>query len=167
MRVCVFIILHTPYITYTVIGKQFRWGRQEDSHEFLRCLIDCVQQSAIATQSLLRQRSVQQHETEIFAIFGGYLQSQVRCLGCGYESDTVEPFMDLSLEITAKNCTSLRAALDAFCAPEILDNANKYKCPRYLLFSLFSSPLLSKHVRGERERGYSFMFPPSYYSIQI
>lgn len=123
------------------IGKQFRWGRQEDSHEFLRYLIDSVQQSAIAVHSLRTRRRVQQQETEIFSIFGGFLQSQVRCLVCGYESNTIEPFMDLSLEVTSKECTSLHSALDAFCAPEILDGVNRYKCPQYS--SLFISQFLN------------------------
>jgi len=38
--------------------------------------------------------------------------------------------MDLSLEISSKHCHSLLSALDAFYAPETLDGANRYKCPK-------------------------------------
>ncbi len=45
-------------------------------------------------------------------LFQGLLRSQVKCEACGHESNTYDPFMDLSLEV--KGCESLRTALDRF-----------------------------------------------------
>ena len=67
--------------------------------------------------------------TIVHRIFGGYTQSQVKCQ-CGYESNTFEPFLDLSVEITQAN--SVEKALAQFCAPEHLTGDNKYMCARYV-----------------------------------
>lgn len=45
-----------------------------------------------------------------------------------YESNKVDPFLDLSLEVT--RAPSVRRALQHFTAPEVLDGANKYRCPK-------------------------------------
>lgn len=66
----------------------------------------------------------------VHRIFGGYSRSQVKCQ-CGYESNTFEPFLDLSVEITQAN--SVEKALAQFCAPEKLTGDNKYMCARYVL----------------------------------
>jgi ubiquitin carboxyl-terminal hydrolase 36/42 len=63
----------------------------------------------------------------IYRIFGGRIRSQVKCKQCGYESNTYDPFLDLSLEIT--HASSVEAALQRFTAGEVLDGSNKYKCP--------------------------------------
>jgi hypothetical protein len=67
--------------------------------------------------------------TVIENIFGGVLQSQVRCLACGYESNTYEPLMDLSLEVH-NQIQSVQEALRKMTHVERLSGANAYKCDR-------------------------------------
>lgn len=64
----------------------------------------------------------------IYRIFGGRIRSQVKCSQCGYESNTYDPFLDLSLEIN--HAHTIEKALKLFTAVEVLDGGNKYKCPR-------------------------------------
>eukprot|EP00762_Andalucia_godoyi_P000663 ANDGO_05358.mRNA.1 putative ubiquitin carboxyl-terminal hydrolase 16 len=91
------------------IGKQFRIGRQEDAHEFLRCLVD-----KLPTELMKR-------------VFGGQLRSQVRVLESGieFESNTFDDCMDLSLEVI--RATSLDKCLQHFTEAEVLDGDNKYR----------------------------------------
>ncbi|KAK4439058.1 Ubiquitin carboxyl-terminal hydrolase 25 [Sesamum alatum] len=65
-------------------------------------------------------------ETVVKEIFGGALQSQVKCLSCGAESNKVDEIMDISLDILHSG--SLKEALQKFFQPEVLDGNNKYKC---------------------------------------
>jgi hypothetical protein len=53
---------------------------------------------------------------------------QVKCCECGYESNTMEGFLDISLDIT--RASSLTKALARHTAAEYLDQENKYKCPK-------------------------------------
>lgn len=64
----------------------------------------------------------------VFAIFGGYLQSQVKCSSCNYESNTYDPYTDLSLCIN--KVSSIEKSLSKFCEKEILDHDNQYKCSK-------------------------------------
>ena len=66
--------------------------------------------------------------TVVKDIFGGALQSQVKCLGCGGESNKVDEIMDISLDIF--NSGSLKEAMHKFFQPEVLDGNNKYKCDK-------------------------------------
>jgi ubiquitin C-terminal hydrolase len=99
------------------IAKHFRHGRQEDSHEFLRFLVDGMH------EELKTKRT-----SPIQKIFGGSCQSQVKCLTCKFPSNTIDPIMDISLDI--KNCNSVEQALYRFTAAEILNNGNQYKCEK-------------------------------------
>jgi ubiquitin carboxyl-terminal hydrolase 36/42 len=92
-----------------LIGKQFRLGRQEDSHEFLRCVVERLPKDFVQ------------------ATFRGKLRSLVRCQICHYESETLEDFLDLSLEISGPD---LQRCLATFCREEVLDANNKYFCAR-------------------------------------
>lgn len=129
------------------ISKHFRKGRQEDSHEFIRYVIDHMQKSAIKTKNV-NHKKLTKLETDtsiIHAIFGGILQSQVHCQKCFHESDTFDPFLDLSLDI--KGCQTLEKALQRFCRKEILDVSNQYRCDKckklsqaHKQFTIFSVP---------------------------
>ncbi len=61
-------------------------------------------------------------------MFGGYLRSQVSCTKCKYNSNTYDPFLDLSLEVSGKKVNSLHDALTEFTRKETLDTDNKWKC---------------------------------------
>jgi ubiquitin C-terminal hydrolase len=118
-------------------GYKFRPGRQEDAHEFLVHLLDAMNDGELreaginADQSGWRDRLPVprlDETTFIHRIFGGYLRSQVRCTDCGYRSNTYDPFLDLSLEISRNSCNSVIAAFHEFTRRETLDTNNRWKC---------------------------------------
>jgi ubiquitin C-terminal hydrolase len=118
-------------------GYTFRPGRQEDAHEFLVHLLDSMNDGE------LRAAGINQHAsgwrdrlpvsrldetTFIHRIFGGYFRSQVRCQKCNYRSNTYDPFLDLSLEVSKKSSNSVLEALAHFTRNETLDAENQWKC---------------------------------------
>lgn len=68
--------------------------------------------------------------TWVHKIFGGRLRSRVTCLSCGYNSDTYDSILDLSIDIYGVN--NLRDALRKFVAVDHLRGADKYKCEKYV-----------------------------------
>ncbi|KAJ3029742.1 UNVERIFIED_CONTAM: hypothetical protein HDU68_011259 [Siphonaria sp. JEL0065] len=108
------------------IAKHFRVGRQEDSHEFLRYFIDSLQNNCLVGYEKLEHR--QKETTIIHQIFGGYLQSRILCLVCKEPSCTVEPCLDISLEV--KQAGSVEKALARFTKTESLSGDNKYRCAK-------------------------------------
>lgn len=112
-----------PLITFC----SFRMGRQEDAHEYLIALLDAMHERSIAGIIPKPPPDVE-FTSFVYRIFGGRIRSQVKCTQCGYESNTYDPFLDLSLEINHAN--SVQRALQRFTAGEALDGANKYKCPK-------------------------------------
>ena len=93
-------------------------GRQEDAHEYARCLIDRLHEDGLKRVS--PKPSPAEAETGLTSqIFGLRLRSRIRCSKCEYASNTFEPAMDLSLEVLRAN--SLEKALASFTAPEKLD----------------------------------------------
>lgn len=121
-----------------IFAEHFKCGRQEDAHEFLRYVIDACHNTCLRLKKLQQQRvrkningSVGESfggNTIVKEIFGGSLQSQVKCLSCGTESNKVDDIMDICLEIS--NCSSVKDAMKRFFEAEILDGNNKYKCER-------------------------------------
>uniref|UniRef100_A0A8D3AE21 Ubiquitin specific peptidase 42 n=1 Tax=Scophthalmus maximus TaxID=52904 RepID=A0A8D3AE21_SCOMX len=107
------------------IAKHFRYGSQEDAHEFLRYTVDAMQKSCIPGTKFDRQT---QATSFIHQVFGGYLRSRVKCLNCKAVSDTFDPFLDITLEI--KTAPSISKALEQFVKPEQLDGENAYKCTK-------------------------------------
>ena len=131
------------------LSSQFRLGRQEDAHEFFRCLIDGMDKVETDANKRKAGRGSKGKgkgkakakppapRTLVDRVFGGALSSQVRCTRCDYTSTTRDPILDLSLELSGAGgsgkgmrITSLNQALGAFTKPEILDGSNQYNCPR-------------------------------------
>ncbi|KAJ2492284.1 hypothetical protein IWW37_001596 [Coemansia sp. RSA 2050] len=110
-----------------LVAKHMRIGRQEDAHEFLRLLVDAFQRSLLHGIDPKIDRRIQE-TTLAHQIFGGYLQSQVKCSRCSHESNTFEPLLDLSLDIQAGN--TIAKALRSFTRPEMLTRDNRYKCEK-------------------------------------
>lgn len=123
-----------------IFAEHFRGGRQEDAHEFLRYVIDACHNTCLRLKKLQQRRSnakggdqaaaaaTASSTTVVKEIFGGALQSQVKCLSCGNESNKVDDIMDISLDVLLIN--SLKEALQKFFQPEVLDGNNKYKCDK-------------------------------------
>ncbi|KAJ1927722.1 hypothetical protein IWQ60_002694 [Tieghemiomyces parasiticus] len=109
------------------IAKHMRLGRQEDSHEFLRYVVEAMQKSCLTGFDPKMDHRIKE-TTLVHGIFGGYLQSQIRCGQCQHDSNTFDPFLDLSLEV--RHCSSVERALQTFTKPESLSGANKYKCEK-------------------------------------
>ncbi|KAI4323142.1 hypothetical protein L6164_022772 [Bauhinia variegata] len=112
-----------------IFAEHFRSGRQEDAHEFLRYVIDACHNTCLRLKKLRRKGcdgASGSGNTVVKEIFGGALQSQVKCLSCGNESNKVDEIMDISLDVLHSH--SLKDALQKFFQPEVLDGNNKYKC---------------------------------------
>ncbi|KAF4386609.1 hypothetical protein F8388_006564, partial [Cannabis sativa] len=110
-----------------IFSEHFRGGRQEDAHEFLRYVIDACHNTCLRLKKLRRiGGSGSGGSSVVKEIFGGALQSQVKCISCGTESNKVDEIMDISLDVLHSN--SLKDALQRFFQPEILDGNNKYRC---------------------------------------
>ncbi|XP_042479169.1 ubiquitin carboxyl-terminal hydrolase 25-like isoform X2 [Macadamia integrifolia] len=125
-----------------IFSEHFRFGRQEDAHEFLRYVIDACHNTCLRLKKLQQQcrkgnescngasagGSGSGGDTIVKEIFGGALQSQVKCLSCGAESNKTDDIMDISLDLFQSN--SLKEAMQRFFQSEILDGSNKYKCEK-------------------------------------
>ncbi|XP_057465459.1 ubiquitin carboxyl-terminal hydrolase 25-like [Actinidia eriantha] len=111
-----------------IFAEHFRFGRQEDAHEFLRYVIDACHNTCLRLKKLRRKGGGEGFGggTVVKEIFGGALQSQVKCLSCGAESNKVDEIMDISLDVLHNS--SLRESLQKFFHAEVLDGNNKYKC---------------------------------------
>lgn len=90
---------HFPHAD-CVCAYSFRPGRQEDAHEYLRCLLDHLHEGHLRGQyGSGPPQPPLEFTTFVHRIFGGLARSQLRCVGVDYESSQYEPFLDLSLEI--------------------------------------------------------------------
>ncbi|CAH2049176.1 unnamed protein product, partial [Iphiclides podalirius] len=128
----------SPECLFLVIWKvvpRFRGYQQQDAHEFLRYMLDRLHTEL--QQLLPPDRSdvfvPRTPSTSIVtAVFGGTLQSEVRCLACGTESKKFDPFLDLSLELPEvgrhEAPVSLTDCLASFVQVEELADTERYFC---------------------------------------
>jgi len=92
------------------VAPHFRLGVQEDSHEFLRLLIDAMQKSAKQARPNVdkdnpdtRNSSVSSEDVEYpFTLFRGSVESNVTCESCGASSCTIDPIEDIGLEVSPR-----------------------------------------------------------------
>ncbi|OCT60450.1 hypothetical protein XELAEV_18046475mg [Xenopus laevis] len=108
------------------IARHFRFGSQEDAHEFLRYTIDAMQKACLNGYARLDRHS--QATSLVHQIFGGYLRSRVTCSICKNVSDTYDPYLDIALEI--RNVPNIVCALEMFVKSDILSGENAYMCAR-------------------------------------
>ena len=92
------------------VAPWFRRGVQEDSHEFLRLLIDAMQNSCKAARSsqegdAVKAESDQEEEQQDqdveypFRLFRGTVESNVICSTCKASSRKIDPIEDIGLDI--------------------------------------------------------------------
>uniref|UniRef100_A0A4W3K4X3 Ubiquitin carboxyl-terminal hydrolase n=1 Tax=Callorhinchus milii TaxID=7868 RepID=A0A4W3K4X3_CALMI len=108
------------------IARHFRFGNQEDAHEFLRYTIDAMQKACLNGYTKLDRQS--QATSLVHQIFGGYLRSRVKCSVCKSVSDTYDPYLDIALEI--RQAPNIVRALELFVKPDILSGENAYMCAK-------------------------------------
>ncbi|XP_043318324.1 ubiquitin carboxyl-terminal hydrolase 17-like protein 6 [Cervus canadensis] len=98
--------------------------QQEDAHEFLMFTLNAMQQGCLSASQPSGHPS--EDTTLIRQIFGGTWRSQIQCLHCLGVSDTFDPYLDISLDVTAAQ--SVEQALRELVKPEKLDAENAYDC---------------------------------------
>ncbi|CAH6776494.1 ubiquitin carboxyl-terminal hydrolase 36 [Phodopus roborovskii] len=108
------------------IARHFRFGNQEDAHEFLRYTIDAMQKACLNGYAKLDRQT--QATTLVHQIFGGYLRSRVKCSLCKSVSDTYDPYLDIALEI--RQAANIVRALELFVKPDVLSGENAYMCAK-------------------------------------
>uniref|UniRef100_A0A7N6FGI9 Ubiquitin carboxyl-terminal hydrolase n=1 Tax=Anabas testudineus TaxID=64144 RepID=A0A7N6FGI9_ANATE len=108
------------------IARHFRFGSQEDAHEFLRYTIDAMQKACLNGYSKLDRQT--QATTLVHQIFGGYLRSRVKCSICKSVSDTYDPYLDIAVEI--RQAANIVRALELFVKPDVLSGENAYMCAK-------------------------------------
>ncbi|XP_048844260.1 ubiquitin carboxyl-terminal hydrolase 36-like [Brienomyrus brachyistius] len=106
------------------IARHFRFGSQEDAHEFLRYTIDAMQKACLSGYGKLDRQT--QATTLVHQIFGGYLRSRVKCSVCKSVSDTYDPYLDIAVEI--RQTANIVRALELFVKPDVLSGENAYMC---------------------------------------
>jgi ubiquitin C-terminal hydrolase len=107
----------------SLIAPQFNNFGQQDSQEFLRCLLSGLHDdlNRIRKQPKYEEINDNEHDSEeirsnrwwnnykqrndsvVVDLFAGQLKSTVKCNQCGYISTAFDPFMDLSLPIPQQN----------------------------------------------------------------
>jgi len=130
-------------------GDEFAGYRESDAHE---CLLACLNQLHTATQVPsglpTTGEGVVGCQCPIDLLFRCELRSLVVCGSCGEQSETVDPLLDLSLEIAHLAhlpLLRLQDCLDSFTRPERLKE-KCYTCSRCLI----ASPDTTKALAFER-----------------
>lgn len=113
------------------VARQFRRGRQEDSHEFINALLDAMHVIFLKDLGGEKKYDLRTRETTvIYHVFGGYTLGTVKCLECGYVSKNFQSTLDIPLEVTGKIGSVEEALRENFCTEEVLSGSNKYKCSK-------------------------------------
>ena len=129
----------------THIAPWFRLGVQEDSHEFLRLLIDSLQRAAqkarrtvsssgeegTVTVTQKKEEDDDDEDKEYpFYLFRGSVESIVTCSSCGATTTKIDPMEDVGLDVTPSSSShglcDVLTSLDRFTSTERLDA--HYKC---------------------------------------
>lgn len=139
------------------VAPWFKLGQQEDSHEFLRLLIDAMQRSCKQArtspenpQDTPPEKTGPEEEEDDepspkdaeypFQLFRGVVESNVICESCKTSSSTMDPIEDIGLDVTPISGSSsptssttpyladVSAALQRFARAEALDSG--YKCEK-------------------------------------
>uniref|UniRef100_A0A803JQV5 USP domain-containing protein n=1 Tax=Xenopus tropicalis TaxID=8364 RepID=A0A803JQV5_XENTR len=107
------------------IARHFRFGSQEDAHEFLRYTIDAMQKACLNGYARFDLCLFLKVLCQILIIF---LFLSVTCSVCKNVSDTYDPYLDIALEI--RNVPNIVCALEMFVKSDVLSGENAYMCAR-------------------------------------
>jgi ubiquitin carboxyl-terminal hydrolase 17 len=102
----------------------FHKYKQEDTQEFLMFILSEKQKSFLPGHKYLEPQA--ENTTLICQLFGGYWRSQINCLLCHGISNTIDPYLDISLDIRAAQ--SVQETLEYLVKPENLDGEEACDC---------------------------------------
>ncbi|KAJ4459193.1 putative ubiquitin carboxyl-terminal hydrolase 44 [Paratrimastix pyriformis] len=105
--------LITPNALLSAVWRfvpRFRNYQQQDAHEFLRYLLDQLLEEVGGPTKKSKEK------TALEALFQGRLATRVTCLACGHASTTMDPFLDLSVDIPSREEQAAVAAAAAAAA---------------------------------------------------
>lgn len=110
----------------------FKLGVQEDSHEFLRILIEAMQKSSVSkTPGLGSVHDNPENENLYpFKLFRGTVESNVCCDSCHSMNSTIDPIEDIGLEVTHTSGSALSDLSSAFQRFTKVEPLAEYKCDR-------------------------------------
>lgn len=111
------------------VGRQFKPLRQEDAHEYLRQLLDCMHEEVLKARGIKTSDGKIAETSMISRVFGGYLCNTLTCGQCKYVSKTYNHFLDISLDIS-QGVKSINGAIEGFTKPEYLTAGNEWKCEK-------------------------------------
>ncbi|XP_061426231.1 ubiquitin carboxyl-terminal hydrolase 36-like [Lethenteron reissneri] len=106
------------------IAKHLQFGKQEDVHEFVCCIVEALHLSCP-----INHHKPEEHVEKtsvVHQIFTGQLRSTVECTQCSCTSDRFENCLDISLHIN--NFPDLLAAFSDFTKAETLDEYTCQSC---------------------------------------
>jgi ubiquitin carboxyl-terminal hydrolase 36/42 len=109
------------------VGKQFRNCRQEDAHEYLRELVNCMHEESLKANRLKLNSGDITETTLMSRVFGGHLCNVLKCLKCKHTSKTYNHFQDLSVDVT-HGVRTVSDAIALFIKPEKLGSGNEWNC---------------------------------------
>ncbi|CAH8863989.1 unnamed protein product [Trichobilharzia szidati] len=78
---------------------------------------DCSSQASVSSS----RESSDSCDCIVHQVFFGDLESVISYEGCEHRSSTVDPFLDLSLDVIQRGSTSLEACLTSYFRPESID----------------------------------------------
>ncbi|KAG4305164.1 hypothetical protein PORY_001334 [Pneumocystis oryctolagi] len=147
----------SPLFFKNVVGRlkeQFRNNDQQDSQEFLVFLLDGLHEELNTAAGRLKpreltpeeesrienmpdqiasdiewQRYIRLNNSIVVSLFQGQLQSRLKCLTCGFQSTTYNPFTYLSLPIpfTQAKTSTLYECLQFFVQKEYLKDKEQWQ----------------------------------------
>ncbi|KAG0148437.1 hypothetical protein CROQUDRAFT_60602 [Cronartium quercuum f. sp. fusiforme G11] len=140
------------------IAPRMRNNRQEDAHEFLRMLIEAMQNAALGGREA-QAKQKEKDSTFIYRMFAGKFRSRVTCQHCQTTSDTFDTFLDLSLDIG--EVTNVHKALQKLRQLDHLNGSNQYKCEKCKklrdakkeLSVFIAPPILTLHIKRFNAKG--------------
>jgi len=164
------------------VAPWFKLGKQEDSHEFLRLLIDAMQKSCATTSSrdaprVQSENDIDSTKTEVgnngeeenndggakeypFRLFRGIVESNVQCGSCGVTSCKMDPIEDVGLEVVSNRgqLADIDTSFRRFIQSEDLDLYKCDKCEKVGKATKTSKlasipPILTLHLKRFRYGG--------------
>ena len=92
---------YSPSDLLELFPRKFKTGRQQDCHEFLKYLLDTLQEQEKSSAT----SSPENFESVVQKVFGGELETTYKCLNCNSVSLNTECFTNLLLAIPEQKDT--------------------------------------------------------------